>query len=85
MPAMKGFKRTPKLKPYLCVRRGSEVKRVLRREASVLIDQGWSYCPRKVWKEQVRDLNAKVVSNKSKDSSKNSKKKSRRKTNKKND
>ena len=47
---------------YVCVKSGETVKRVLREEADKLVLSGaWNYCPRKEWKEKVRDANRAVI------------------------
>lgn len=47
---------------YVCVKSGETVKRLRRTEADKLVSSGaWNYCPRKEWKEKVRDANRAVV------------------------
>jgi hypothetical protein len=47
---------------YVCVKSGETVKRVLRAEADKLVSSGgWNFCPRKEWKEKVRDANRAVI------------------------
>ena len=52
------------------------IKRVTDNKASELFHEGWTYVPKSVWKEKVRDINKK-------DETKKTKKKSKKKTNKK--
>jgi hypothetical protein len=47
----------PKMSNWVCVRNNKNVKRVRRTEAEVLVQSGWEYCPRSVWKKEVRDVN----------------------------
>lgn len=48
----------PKSSNYVCVREGTEVKRVARREGDELVRSGKAvYVPRSVWKKEVRDAN----------------------------
>jgi hypothetical protein len=45
------------LKNYVCITKGSEVKRTSRVLADTLVaTEGWNYAPRKLWKEKVRDV-----------------------------
>jgi hypothetical protein len=47
---------------YICVKNGETVKRIRRTEAEKLVSSGaWNYCPRKEWKEKVRDANRAVI------------------------
>lgn len=47
---------------YVCVKNGDTVKRLRRTEADKLVSAGaWNYCPRKEWKEKVRDANRAVI------------------------
>ena len=47
---------------YICVKNGETVKRVLRKEADKLVaTAGWSYCPKSLWREKVRDVNRAVI------------------------
>lgn len=39
----------------VCISKGSEVKRVHRRNLDQLLVLGWKYCPRSKWKTEVRD------------------------------
>ena len=52
------------------------IKRVTDNKASELFHEGWTYVPKSVWKEKVRDINKK-------DETKKTKKKTKKKTNKK--
>ena len=52
------------------------IKRVTDNKASELFHEGWTYVPKSVWKEKVRDINKK-------DETKKTKKKIKKKTNKK--
>jgi len=38
------------------VQNGSEIRRVADEEAAALVKNGWSYCPKSVWKQKVRDI-----------------------------
>lgn len=50
------------LKNYVCISRGAEVKRLSRPVADALVaTEGWSYAPRKLWKEKVRDVKGYVA------------------------
>ncbi len=45
------------LKNYVCITKGSEVKRVSRKTGDQLVaKEGYSYCPRSKWKKEVRDV-----------------------------
>jgi hypothetical protein len=47
---------------YLCVRKGSEVKRVNRHAADALVAKdGFTYCKRSEWKKEVRDVKGYVA------------------------
>jgi len=46
---------------YVCITRGLEVKRVTRTVAAQLVLDGFSYCPRSLWKKQVRDIKGYVA------------------------
>ena len=39
----------------VCMSKGTEVKRVHRRNETALLKAGWNYCPRSKWKTEVRD------------------------------
>jgi hypothetical protein len=50
------------LKNYVCISKGTEVKRVLRTVASTLVaNQGWNYAKRSLWKKEVRDIKGYVA------------------------
>lgn len=50
------------LKNYVCVSKGAEVKRLSRPVADNLVaTEEWSYVPRKLWKEKVRDVKGYVA------------------------
>jgi len=41
---------------YVCIRKGDDIKRVKRKAGDTLVRvEGYSYCPRSVWKAEVRD------------------------------
>lgn len=35
---------------------GDKIMRVAEDKAIVMVKEGWSYCPKKEWKEKVRDI-----------------------------
>lgn len=41
------------------VKSGTDVRRVDDHRAAHLVSQGWQYCPKDVWREQVRDVKKK--------------------------
>ncbi len=42
---------------YVCITKGADVKRTSRLVADQMVTvEGWSYAPRKLWKEKVRDV-----------------------------
>ena len=44
-------------KNYVCITKGSDVKRTNRLLADTLVaTEGWKYAPRKLWKKEVRDI-----------------------------
>lgn len=45
------------LKNYVCITKGSDVKRTSRVLADTLVaKEGWKYAPRNLWKKEVRDV-----------------------------
>ncbi len=50
------------LKNYVCITKGSEVKRVSRKTGDQLVaTEGYSYAPRSKWKKEVRDVKGYVA------------------------
>jgi hypothetical protein len=44
------------LKNYVCISKGTEVKRVKRQVGDRLVAvEGWAYAPRSLWKKEVRE------------------------------
>jgi hypothetical protein len=41
------------------IKRGEEIKRVSDNEAITLVKEGWAYCPKSEWKQNVRDKDKK--------------------------
>jgi hypothetical protein len=39
----------------VCMAKGSDVKRVHRRNTDQMLAHGWAFCPRSKWKKEVRD------------------------------
>ena len=39
----------------VCITNGTDVKKVKRQVASELVTKGYNYCPRSLWKKEVRD------------------------------
>jgi len=43
-----------KQKPTVCVAKGEEVQRVLRKDAEKLVATGWAYCSRSKWRKSLQ-------------------------------
>jgi hypothetical protein len=43
-----------KQKATVCVSKGEEVQRVLRKDAEKLVDTGWTYCSRTKWRKSLK-------------------------------
>ena len=39
---------------------GDQIKRVGEKEVKQMLERGWQYCPKKLWKENVRVIETKV-------------------------
>lgn len=42
-------------KNFVCVSKGTEIKRIRRKEATQYLETGWAYAKRAQWKKDVRD------------------------------
>lgn len=50
------------LKNYVCITKGTVVKRIKRVLADKLVAvEGWNYAPRTLWKKEVRDIKGYVA------------------------
>jgi len=38
-----------------CIINGEEIRKVSNQQAVDMVKNGWAYCPKKLWKEKVRD------------------------------
>jgi hypothetical protein len=38
-----------------CIINGNEVRKVSNEQAAEMVTKGWAYCPKHIWKEQIRD------------------------------